>query len=241
MGCPKRDGTPVLAKPTQYPIIAFENVPCDVPSGRGQLRGKDGVAPSVPEHERKFARVEVAQIACLGRGVTVVEEVEVGRYAGRRLLPDHPLGGSAIYCVAYRRPHTFGNFGSRIRAQEGRREVATTTDDPRLVGRRQWQQGQLPLDLAAVETYQQGHVRLPAPSEHVDYLLRQRPDPAVGGQCRNAPNPAAMNRVIRCLTAGKSSERQMPLESRSMRPVRASVFISAPVTKWYPQKMSSSE
>ena len=40
-----------------------------------------------------------------------------------------------------------------------------------------------------------------------------------------------MNLAMRFLTAGKSSERQTPPESRSMRPVRAKVFISAPVTK----------
>jgi predicted MFS family arabinose efflux permease len=38
--------------------------------------------------------------------------------------------------------------------------------------------------------------------------------------------------AIRFLIAGKSSEWQTPLDSRSIRPVRARVFIRAPLTKW---------
>jgi len=58
------------------------------------------------------------------------------------------------------------------------------------------------------------------------------------GACRakryasfSAMKPAAINLAMRFLTAGKSSERQIPPDRRSMRPERASVFIKAPVTK----------
>ena len=40
-----------------------------------------------------------------------------------------------------------------------------------------------------------------------------------------------MNDAMRSFTAAKSSDWQRPPESLSMRPVRASVSISAPVTK----------
>ena len=50
-------------------------------------------------------------------------------------------------------------------------------------------------------------------------------------QVFKARNPAAMNLAIRFLTAGKSVELQRPLDRRSIRPVWASVFIKAPVTK----------
>ena len=43
--------------------------------------------------------------------------------------------------------------------------------------------------------------------------------------------PAAMNDAMRSFTAPKSSERHSPPDSLSIRPVRASVSISAPVTK----------
>src|SRR3990167_4609049 len=43
--------------------------------------------------------------------------------------------------------------------------------------------------------------------------------------------PAAMKEAMRSLTASKSSDLQMPPDSRSMRPVRPSVSIRAPVTK----------
>ena len=44
--------------------------------------------------------------------------------------------------------------------------------------------------------------------------------------------PAAMNDAIRSFIAPKSSALHLPPESLSVRPVRASVSISAPVTKW---------
>jgi hypothetical protein len=40
-----------------------------------------------------------------------------------------------------------------------------------------------------------------------------------------------MNEAMRSLTAMKSSDRHTPPDSLSMRPVRARVSISAPVTK----------
>lgn len=43
--------------------------------------------------------------------------------------------------------------------------------------------------------------------------------------------PAAMNDAMRALTAAKSSDLHSPPDNLSMRPVRASVVISAPVTK----------
>ncbi len=59
-------------------------------------------------------------------------------------------------------------------------------------------------------------------------IARNRTGP---DQSLSVRKPAAMNLAIRFLTAGKSSERQTPPDRRSMRPVRARVFISAPVTK----------
>ncbi len=44
-------------------------------------------------------------------------------------------------------------------------------------------------------------------------------------------NPAAMKLAITSFTATKSSDRQTPPDSLSIRPVRASVSIRAPVTK----------
>ena len=46
-----------------------------------------------------------------------------------------------------------------------------------------------------------------------------------------ARNPAAMNEAMRSFTATKSSDRQIPPDNLSIRPVRASVTIKAPVTK----------
>ena len=51
------------------------------------------------------------------------------------------------------------------------------------------------------------------------------------GCLQMARKPAAMNVAMRSFTAAKSSDLQSPPESMSMRPVRASVSISAPVTK----------
>ncbi len=47
-----------------------------------------------------------------------------------------------------------------------------------------------------------------------------------------AMKPAAMKRAMRSLTASKSSDLQRPPDSLSIRPVRPSVSISAPETKW---------
>lgn len=49
---------------------------------------------------------------------------------------------------------------------------------------------------------------------------------------QTAMKPAAMKAAMRSLTAAKSSDRQSPPESLSMRPVRASVRSRAPDTKW---------
>ncbi len=46
-----------------------------------------------------------------------------------------------------------------------------------------------------------------------------------------ARNPPAMNRAMRFFTASKSSDWQTPPDNLSIRPVRASVSSSAPVTK----------
>ena len=46
-----------------------------------------------------------------------------------------------------------------------------------------------------------------------------------------AMKPAAMNGAMRAFTASKSLDWQSPPESLSIRPVRPSVSISAPVTK----------
>src|ERR1700677_1338536 len=63
-------------------------------------------------------------------------------------------------------------------------------------------------------------------------VLRSAIDPSEAGQrFLRVRKPAAIKLAMRFFTAGKSSEWHNPPERRSMRPVRASVFMSAPVTK----------